>query len=145
MIGLVQRVTRAQVVVDEEVIGAIEQGMLVLIGVEREDTLQHADRLLTRLLNYRIFADAQDKMNLNLQSIAGGLLLVPQFTLAADTRKGLRPSFTPAAPPALGEELFSYLCEQARQRYSKVATGQFGANMQVSLVNDGPVTFWLHS
>ncbi len=145
MIGLVQRVTRAQVSVDEQVIGVIEQGMLVLIGVEREDSPQQADRLLERLLNYRIFADAQDKMNLNLQSIAGGLLLVPQFTLAADTRKGLRPSFTPAAPPALGEELFNYLCEQARQRHPTVATGQFGANMQVSLVNDGPVTFWLHS
>lgn len=145
MIGLVQRVTRAQVLVDEQVIGAIEQGMLVLVGVEREDTPQQADRLLERLLNYRIFADAQDKMNLNLQTIAGGLLLVPQFTLAADTRKGLRPSFTPAAPPALGAELFSYLCEQARLVYPKVATGQFGANMQVSLVNDGPVTFWLHS
>ena len=145
MIGLVQRVTRAEVSVDEQIIGAIEQGMLVLIGVEREDTPQQADRLLARLLNYRIFADAQDKMNLNLQTIAGGLLLVPQFTLAADTRKGLRPSFTPAAPPALGEELFNYLCEQARQRHPKVAMGQFGANMQVSLVNDGPVTFWLHS
>ena len=113
MIGLVQRVTSAQVVVDEHVIGAIKQGMLVLIGVEREDTPQQAERLLTRLLNYRIFADAEDKMNLNLQTIAGGLLLVPQFTLAADTRKGLRPSFTSAAPPALGEELFDYLCKQA--------------------------------
>lgn len=143
MIGLIQRVSSAQVAVEGEIIGAIEQGILVLIGVEHEDTSQQADRLLDKLLKYRIFADAEDKMNLSLQNIAGSLLLVPQFTLAADTHKGLRPSFTSAAPPTLGAELFGYLCSQARQNHSKVATGQFGANMQVSLVNDGPVTFWI--
>jgi D-tyrosyl-tRNA(Tyr) deacylase len=144
MIGLLQRVSRANVRVDGAVIGAIEQGLLVLIGIERGDGPAQAGRLLERLLGYRVFPDAEDKMNLSLRDIGGGLLLVPQFTLPADTRKGMRPSFTPAAPPAEGKALFDYLLTQARQTHGKVACGRFGANMQVELVNDGPVTFWLH-
>lgn len=143
MIGLLQRVSMAQVVVDGEVIGAINHGLLVLVGVERGDTEAQADRLLERLLGYRVFTDAEGKMNLGLRDVSGGLLLVPQFTLAADTQKGMRPSFTPAAPPAKGECLFDYLARQARNQYSPVATGRFGADMQVTLTNDGPVTFML--
>ena len=145
MIGLVQRVAGAHVEVDDQCIGAIKQGMLVLVGVERADSETTADRLLDRLLGYRIFPDTDGKMNLSLEDIGGGLLLVPQFTLAADTRKGMRPSFTPAAPAETGQRLFGYLVNRARQRYQSVATGQFGADMQVSLTNDGPVTFWLQS
>ncbi len=143
MIGLLQRVTTAKVVVDHHQIAQIEEGLLVFIGVERGDTTSQADRLLERLLTYRIFSDEMGKMNVSLSETGGGLLLVPQFTLPADTRKGTRPSFTPAASPDLGERLFNYLCVQAKQRHPQVATGQFGASMQVSLVNDGPVTFWL--
>lgn len=145
MIGLLQRVQHASVVVENTEIAAIDQGLLVFIGIEREDTQLHADKLLKRLLSYRIFSDEKGKMNLSLQDIKGGLLLVPQFTLPADTKKGMRPSFTPAAPPALGLQLFSYFCEQAHQLHSPVKKGQFGADMQVSLTNDGPVTFWLHT
>ena len=143
MIGLLQRVSEARVDVDGDTVGAIEQGLLVLLGVEREDDEAKADRLLERLLGYRVFADAEGKMNLSLRDVGGGLLVVPQFTLPADTRKGARPSFTPAAAPAKGEALFNYLTERARDAYSPVASGVFGADMQVSLVNDGPVTFWL--
>lgn len=143
MIGLLQRVCQAKVEVAGARIAAINQGLLVLIGVERDDTEATAKRLLERLLNYRVFADEQDKMNLNVQQIQGGLLLVPQFTLSADTRKGNRPSFTPAAAPEQGQRLFAYLLDQAQQAHSPVASGQFAANMQVSLINDGPVTFWL--
>ncbi len=143
MIGLLQRVSAAQVVVDGETVGAIGRGLLVLVGIERGDGEAQADRLLERLLGYRVFADAQGKMNLSLSAIDGGLLLVPQFTLAADTNSGMRPSFTPAAPPELGERLFGYLLAQARVKYPRVASGKFGADMQVSLTNDGPVTFWL--
>ncbi|MCP5196210.1 MAG: D-tyrosyl-tRNA(Tyr) deacylase [Gammaproteobacteria bacterium] len=143
MIGLLQRVREARVAVDGEVVGEIGAGLLVLIGVERSDGEGQADRLLERVLGYRVFADAEGKMNLSLREIGGGLLLVPQFTLAADTHKGMRPSFTPAAPPAEGERLFGHLVAQARQRQARVATGRFGAHMQVSLINDGPVTFWL--
>lgn len=143
MIGLLQRVSAAQVVVDGEVVGAIGHGLLVLIGVERGDAEAQADRLLERLLGYRVFSDAEGKMNLGLRDVNGGLLLVPQFTLAADTCKGMRPSFTPAAPPPEGERLFDYLVRQARHQYSPVATGRFGADMKVTLTNDGPVTFWL--
>jgi len=143
MIGLLQRVTTASVVVAQQTIAQIDSGLLVLIGVERGDTEQHADRLLQRLLAYRVFHDSEGKMNLSLTDTGGGLLLVSQFTLPADTRKGNRPSFSAAAPPALGEALFHYLCTQAKQHHPIVETGQFGANMQVSLVNDGPVTFWL--
>ncbi len=143
MIGLLQRVSAAQVTVGGETVGAIDAGLLVLIGVERDDGEAQVERLLERLLNYRVFADAEGKMNQSLRDVGGGLLLVPQFTLAADTRKGLRPSFTPAAPPADGERLFNALAAQARQRHTPVATGRFGAHMQVRLINDGPVTLWL--
>lgn len=143
MIGLLQRVAQASVTVDNELIGAIDRGLLVLIGVERDDGEAQADRLLERLLTYRVFPDAEDKMNLSVSNIRGGLLLVPQFTLPADTRKGTRPSFSSAAPPREGERLFDYLVEQARCADVQVATGRFGADMQVALVNDGPVTFWL--
>ena len=144
MIGLLQRVSEASVTVNGEIIGAIEQGLMVLVGVERDDTEAQADRLLQRLLGYRVFADADDKMNLSLKAVQGGLLLVPQFTLAADTRKGARPGFSCAASPEHGQQLFDYFLAQAQQQYTNVASGCFGANMQVSLVNDGPVTFWLH-
>jgi D-tyrosyl-tRNA(Tyr) deacylase len=143
MIGLLQRVSTASVRVDGEVKGCIERGLLVLVGVEREDDEARANRLLERILTYRVFPDDDDKMNLSLRDIQGGLLLVPQFTLPADTRKGTRPSFTPAAPPQQGQELFDYLLRQARLAHAPVASGVFGADMQVSLVNDGPVTFWL--
>ncbi len=143
MIGLLQRVSTARVEVDGAVVGEIDAGLLALIGVERGDAEAQADRLLERLLGYRIFADADGKMNRSLREIEGGLLLVPQFTLAADTRKGTRPSFTPAASPDEGERLFDYLLAQARRRHGPVAAGRFGAHMQVSLTNDGPVTFWL--
>ena len=143
MIALIQRVQHASVVVDGETIGAIDEGILALVGVEKEDNEAKANRLLERLLNYRIFADSEDKMNLSLRDNNGGLLLVPQFTLAADTQKGNRPSFSSAATPEQGQQLFSYFVSQAKTEHSKVATGQFGADMKVSLLNDGPVTFWL--
>ncbi|MFO1433641.1 MAG: D-aminoacyl-tRNA deacylase [Candidatus Competibacteraceae bacterium] len=145
MIGLLQRVQEASVVVEGETIGAIGTGLLVLVGVERSDRETQAERLLERVLGYRVFPDAEGRMNLSLRDIDGGLLLVPQFTLAADTRKGMRPSFTPAAAPEEGARLFQYLITQAQARYSKVATGRFGAYMQVRLNNDGPVTFWLQT
>ncbi len=144
MIGLLQRVSQARVEVGGQIVGQIEAGLLVLVGVERGDGAAQAERLLERLLGYRVFADAAGKMNRSLLDTGGGLLLVPQFTLAADTRKGLRPSFTPAAAPEEGERWFQYLLNRARQVHDPVAAGQFGAHMQVSLTNDGPVTFWLH-
>ena len=143
MIGLLQRVSEASVSVENEIIGAIGPGLMVLVGVEKNDTEAQADRLLQRLLAYRVFADADGKMNLSLADVNGGLLLVPQFTLAADTRKGARPSFSSAATPQQGRILFDYLLGQARQQHATVASGCFGADMQVSLVNNGPVTFWL--
>lgn len=143
MIGLLQRVTEARVVVAGETVGRIGRGLLVLIGVERGDGESQADRLLERLLGYRVFPDADGRMNLSVSDVGGGLLLVPQFTLPADTRKGMRPSFTPAAAPEEGERLFDHLAGRARARHPDVATGRFGADMQVSLTNDGPVTFWL--
>lgn len=145
MIGLLQRVSMARVEVSGETVGEIGPGLLVLVGVERGDAEAQADRLLERLLGYRVFADPEGKMNLSVRDIGGGLLLVPQFTLAADTRKGMRPSFTPAAPPAEGERLFAYLAGQARRQHTPVATGRFGAHMRVDLSNDGPVTFWLQT
>ena len=145
MIGLLQRVSAARVEVGGDTVGEIGPGLLVLVGVERGDAEAQADRLLERLLGYRVFADAEGKMNLSVRDRDGGLLLVPQFTLAADTRKGMRPSFTPAAPPAEGERLFEYLATRARQRHARVATGHFGAHMRVDLTNDGPVTFWLQA
>lgn len=143
MIALLQRVTSAKVEVNNEAVGNIDAGVLVFVGVEKNDTRDQADRLLEKILKYRLFPDQQDKMNLSVQDIKGGVLLVPQFTLAADTGKGLRPSFSSAAEPEQGKELFEYFIEVARQKHNLVATGQFGADMQVSLVNDGPVTFWL--
>jgi D-tyrosyl-tRNA(Tyr) deacylase len=143
MIGLLQRVTAAEVRVAGEIIGQIGRGLLVLVGVEKNDAEAQADRLLERLLSYRVFPDADDKMNRSLQDIQGGLLLVSQFTLAADTRKGTRPGFSPAAEPAEGRRLFGFLVGRARERHPVVQTGVFGAQMQVALTNDGPVTFWL--
>lgn len=143
MIALIQRVGHASVVVDGEAVGAIGRGVLALVGVERGDAESQAERLLERLLGYRIFPDEGGRMNLSLADIAGGLLLVPQFTLAADTRSGTRPGFSSAAPPAEGERLFDYFVSRARASHGAVATGKFGADMKVSLLNDGPVTFWL--
>jgi D-tyrosyl-tRNA(Tyr) deacylase len=143
MIALLQRVTTAQVAVDGAVVGAIDGGLMVLVCAERGDSEREADALLTKLLSYRVFSDEAGKMNRSVTDVAGGLLLVPQFTLAADTKSGTRPSFTPAAPPDEGKRLFDYFVAQARARHPVVATGQFGADMQVSLTNNGPVTFWL--
>lgn len=143
MIGLLQRVDQAEVTVAGESVGAIGRGLLVLVGVEKGDGQPQADRLLERLLGYRVFPDEQDRMNRSLRDIGGALLLVPQFTLAADTAKGARPSFTPAAAPGDGERLFGYLVERARAQHPQVETGRFGADMKVGLVNDGPVTFSL--
>ena len=146
MIGLIQRVTHADVRVNGEVIGAIERGILALIGVREGDDQAAADRLLERMLGYRIFPDAQGRMNLALRELPqGALLLVPQFTLAADTRKGTRAGFSTAAPPELARALFDYLLVKARATQVPVAAGKFGADMQVSLTNDGPVTFWLET
>jgi len=143
MIGLLQRVSEARVEVEGRCVGRIGQGLMVLVGVQREDQRSNADRLLERLLGYRVFEDETGRMNLSLRDIGGGLLLVPQFTLAADTRKGRRPSFSSAAPPAEGEALFDYLLQTADRDLPGVQSGRFGADMQVALVNDGPVTFWL--
>jgi D-aminoacyl-tRNA deacylase len=143
MIGLLQRVTHAEVRVETEIVGSIHVGLMVLVAVERGDTEQQADRLLERLLTYRVFPDSEGRMNHSLQDTGGGLLLVSQFTLAADTRKGTRPGFSPAAEPQEGKRLFEYLVARARERHRVVETGEFGAHMQVTLTNDGPVTFWL--
>lgn len=145
MKALLQRVTQARVEVAGRVVGAIDQGLLVLVGVEPQDSPASADKLLHKLLNYRVFADAAGKTNLSLRDVSGGLLLVSQFTLVADTSSGLRPSFSSAAPPALAAQLFDYLLSQAQQMHPKVASGEFAADMQVHLVNDGPVTFLLQS
>lgn len=145
MIAIIQRVSSAKVTVDSEDIGKIETGIMALVAVEKEDSPQEVKRLLERILNYRIFADADDRMNLSLRDINGGLLLVPQFTLAANTEKGNRPSFAAAAPPEKGLELFTFLQDLARQTYPKVEFGRFGADMQVALVNNGPVTFTLRT
>jgi D-tyrosyl-tRNA(Tyr) deacylase len=146
MIGLIQRVSEADVRVKGEVVGAIERGILALIGVRKGDDQAAADRLLERLLTYRIFPDAQGRMNLSLREIPNpGLLLVPQFTLAADTHKGTRAGFSTAAAPEVARALFEYLLAQAKRSQVSVASGVFGADMQVALVNDGPVTFWLET
>ncbi|MDO9268831.1 MAG: D-aminoacyl-tRNA deacylase [Methylobacter sp.] len=145
MITIIQRVTTAKVTVNNQDIGKIDTGIMALVAVEKSDTEKDAQRLLERILNYRIFADSDDRMNLSLRDINGGLLLVPQFTLAADTQKGNRPSFISAAPPEKGKELFDYLQQLAKQTYANVEFGQFGADMQVSLVNNGPVTFTLRT
>lgn len=145
MKGLIQRVTQASVTVDTEITGQIGTGILLLLGVEKNDDEAAAQKLLQKVLSYRIFADAAGKMNLSLQDVGGGLLVVSQFTLVADTRKGLRPSFSSGASPQEGERLYNYFVQQAREKWREVATGRFGADMKVALVNDGPVTFWLES
>lgn len=143
MIALIQRVKTGRVDVHGQTIGSIEGGLVALIGVSRGDTEQQAKRLVQRLLNYRVFSDEQGRMNLSVVDVSGGLLLVPQFTLAADTSKGNRPGFSTAAEPAIGQALFEYAVDEARGVLPDVQTGQFGADMQVALINDGPVTFWL--
>lgn len=143
MKGLLQRVSQARVEVEGESVGSIDRGLLVLVGIEPQDDESSADKLLKRLLEYRVFTDADGRMNDSLTDVQGGLLLVSQFTLAADTRKGRRPGFSTAAPPDRAEALFNYLVTQARAQHPQVATGRFGADMRVHLVNDGPVTFLL--
>ena len=143
MIALIQRVTQAKVDVNGETIGKIGKGLLVLLGVEKADNQEKADKLAEKVLNYRIFSDENDKMNLNVQQAKGELLIVSQFTLAADTQKGLRPSFSKGAPPALANELYEYFIQKCGEKLP-VSTGKFAADMQVSLTNDGPVTFWLN-
>ncbi|MDO2948707.1 D-aminoacyl-tRNA deacylase [Aeromonas simiae] len=143
MIALIQRVSEASVVVEGEVVGAIKGGLLVLLGVEQGDTETHADKLLHKVRGYRIFSDEAGKMNLNVEQTGGSLLVVSQFTLAADTKKGMRPSFSGGAHPSEAERLYDYFVEQARAGGLNTETGRFAADMKVSLVNDGPVTFWL--
>jgi D-tyrosyl-tRNA(Tyr) deacylase len=143
MIGLLQRVSEASVTVDGAITGAIGHGLMVLVCAEKGDTEREADALLAKLLTYRVFSDDAGKMNRSVTDVAGGLLLVPQFTLAADTRSGTRPSFSPAAAPEDGRRLFDHVVRQARERHGIVETGRFGADMKVALINDGPVTFWL--
>ena len=145
MIGLLQRVTRAEVRIDGDAVGEIGRGLLVLVAVHRDDTEKDIVRLAERILGYRVFPDAEGRMNLSVADVDGGLLLVPQFTLAADTKKGTRASFTKAAEPAVGEEYFKRLVDLCRKRHKILETGKFGANMQVQLINDGPVTFWLET
>ena len=143
MIGLIQRVLEAKVVIDGATVGEIQTGILLLLGVEREDTEAQAKRLLERVLNYRIFEDNEGRMNRSLLDVQGGLLVVPQFTLPADTQRGNRPSFTPAAPPEQGKQLFDYFCQQIQAQGHELQSGVFGADMKVHLINNGPVTFWL--
>jgi len=143
MLGLIQRVKKASVTVNEEVTGEIQQGILLLLGIQKNDTEETANKLIDKILAYRIFSDENNKMNCNVQQIEGGVLVVSQFTLAADTKKGLRPSFSSAAPPSQAEALYDYFVTQIRSKHPQVATGIFGADMQVSLINDGPVTFML--
>jgi D-tyrosyl-tRNA(Tyr) deacylase len=143
MLGLIQRVKKASVTVNEEITGEIQQGILLLLGIQKNDTEETANKLIDKILAYRIFSDESNKMNCNVQQIDGGVLVVSQFTLAADTKKGLRPSFSSAAPPAQAEALYDYFVAQMCSKHPQVATGIFGADMQVSLINDGPVTFML--
>jgi D-tyrosyl-tRNA(Tyr) deacylase len=145
VIALIQRVSEAQVRINGEVVGAIGQGVLALIAVLRTDDDESVGRLLERLLSYRVFADAEGRMNLSVREVGGGLLLVPQFTLAADTRKGSRAGFSTAAEPEHAQSLYAQLVQRAREAYAPVSSGVFGAHMMVSLVNDGPVTFWLET
>ena len=142
MIALIQRVSSAKVEVDGEIVGQIGKGLLVLLGVEKDDDRQKADKLAEKVLNYRVFSDADDKMNLNVQQVAGEVLVVSQFTLVADTQKGLRPSFSKGATPSLAKELYEYFAQKCGEKV-KVECGRFAADMQVSLINNGPVTFWL--
>ncbi len=143
MICLLQRVTQAKVEVNQQIIGQIDQGLMVLVGFQKKDSPEVLPKMVHKLLHYRVFADEAGKMNLNLQQVNGGLLLVPQFTLAAETQKGLRPSFSTAASPDIAHTLFEAFVQQITDAWQAPQTGQFGADMQVSLTNDGPVTFWL--
>ncbi len=143
MLGLIQRVKHASVAVNNEIVGEIQQGILLLLGIQKTDSEETVNKLIDKLLTYRIFADADNKMNCNVQQIDGGILVVSQFTLAADTKKGTRPSFSSAAPPAQAQALYDFFVAQLRSKHHKVATGIFAADMQVSLTNDGPVTFML--
>ena len=143
MRALIQRVKSAHVAVDQQIIGQIEQGLLVFVGLGKHDTLATAEKLIKKILAYRVFGDDTDRMNLNVQQVGGGVLLVSQFTLMAETRKGLRPDFGPAMPPDDAKQLFAQLVELAKTMYPSIQTGEFGADMQVSLINDGPVTFAL--
>ncbi|CAB5543180.1 D-aminoacyl-tRNA deacylase [Providencia hangzhouensis] len=143
MIALIQRVTQASVVVEQKIVGQINTGLLVLLGVEKDDDEQKAKRLCEKVLGYRIFSDEQGKMNLNVQQAGGSLLVVSQFTLAADTKKGMRPSFSGGAEPERADALYQYFVEQSRLQGIETQTGEFAADMQVNLTNDGPVTFWL--
>ncbi len=143
MIGLLQRVSEARVTVDGKVIGEVGKGLLVLVCAQREDTEENAEKLAKKILAYRIFEDENGKMNKSISDVGGELLVVSQFTLAADTSRGLRPSFTPAAAPDVGERLYEHFVSAVRQSPLKVETGEFGAHMQVGLVNDGPVTIWV--
>lgn len=143
MLALIQRVSAASVVVEGKTVGTIQQGLLALIGIEKTDTEKNADRLLERMLSYRIFEDADEKMNLSVRDVQGGLMLVSQFTLVADTKSGTRPGFSTAMAPEESKKLFSYLVDVAEQKHQPVAKGVFGAYMQISLCNDGPVTFML--
>jgi D-aminoacyl-tRNA deacylase len=143
MIALIQRVNTADVVVDQQNIASISKGLLAFIGIEKTDSTEQIPKLLNKLIHYRVFADDADKMNLSVKDINGGILLVPQFTLAADTNKGLRPSFSSSAAPDIAEKLFKQFVVEAKQQYMPIETGQFGADMKVSLINDGPVTFIL--
>lgn len=143
MRALIQRVKHAKVEVDQQVVGEIEHGLLVFVGLGKNDTLQSSEKLLKKIFAYRVFSDDTGRMNHNVQQVGGGVLLVSQFTLMADTKKGLRPDFGPAMPPDDAKQLFTELVEQAKSMYDKVQTGEFGADMQVSLINDGPVTFML--
>jgi D-aminoacyl-tRNA deacylase len=145
MLALIQRVKQAKVEIDDELVGAINQGLLVFLGIERDDTIVEADRLLQKVLAYRVFADSEKKMNLSVQDVQGGLLIVSQFTLAADTNKGLRPSFSSAKSPDEAQIIYQHFLANANTCHPEVAAGRFGADMQVSLVNDGPVTFLLKS
>jgi len=145
MIGLIQRVSEARVSIDGEIVGEIGTGLLAFVAVHRDDEDKAVTRMAERLLGYRVFPDAAGRMNLSVQDIGGGLLLVPQFTLTADTRKGTRASFTKGAPPEKASAFFDQLVDACRAAHSPVETGRFGADMQVALVNDGPVTFWLES
>ena len=143
MIGLIQRVSEASVTIEGERVATISAGIMLLLGVEKEDDKQKADRLLQRVLNYRIFPDEQGRMNCSLMDKSHELLVVPQFTLPADTRKGNRPGFSKGAPPELGQQLFDYFCVEAGKKLGALHCGCFGADMKVGLINDGPVTFWL--
>ena len=145
MIALIQRVSQASVSVDGREVGAISRGIVALVCAERSDRESDAEALVEKLLGYRVFPDERDRMNRSLGDVSGDLLIVPQFTLAADTASGTRPSFTPAAAPELGERLYQHFVRRACERHPRVATGVFGARMQVALINDGPVTFWLQT